>query len=139
MPIRLQLGQNGYVWCGEYQGKFIDDVRFVREIYSDIQTRHIIDRSRVYAMGQSSGGMMSDVLAYVEEDTLLITGLTNHQVIRTAEMLDLKAILFVRGKMPCQEVIELAEEKKILLMMTKESLFTVAGILYGEGLRGISI
>ncbi len=83
--------------------------------------------------------LMSDVLAYVEEDTLLITGLTNHQVIRTAEMLDLKAILFVRGKMPCQEVIELAEEKKILLMMTKESLFTVAGILYGEGLRGISI
>ncbi len=83
--------------------------------------------------------LMSDVLAYVEEDTLLITGLTNQQVIRTAEMLDLKAILFVRGKIPCQEVIALAEEKKILLMMTKETLFTVSGILYGSGLRGISI
>lgn len=83
--------------------------------------------------------LMSDVLAYVEEDTLLITGLTNQQVIRTAEMLDLKAILFVRGKMPCQEVVDLAEEKKILLMMTRESLFTVSGILYGSGLRGISI
>jgi predicted transcriptional regulator len=83
--------------------------------------------------------LMSDVLAYVEEDTLLITGLTNQQVIRTAEMLDLKAILFVRGKIPCQEVVELAEEKKILLMMTRESLFTVSGILYGSGLRGISI
>ena len=56
--------------------------------------------------------LMSDVLAYVEEDTLLITGLTNQQVIRTAEMLDLKAILFVRGKEPCKEVIELAEEKR---------------------------
>lgn len=83
--------------------------------------------------------LMSDVLAYVEEDTLLITGLTNQQVIRTAEMLDLKAILFVRGKMPSQDVLELAEEKKILLMMTRESLFTVSGILYGSGLRGISI
>ncbi len=83
--------------------------------------------------------LMSDVLAYVEEDTLLITGLTNQQVIRTAEMLDLKAILFVRGKIPCQEVVALAEEKKILLMMTRESLFTVSGILYGSGLRGISI
>ncbi len=83
--------------------------------------------------------LMSDVLAYVEEDTLLITGLTNQQVIRTAEMLDLKAILFVRGKEPCKEVIELAEEKKILLMKTRESLFTVSGILYGNGLRGISI
>ncbi len=83
--------------------------------------------------------LMSDVLAYGEEDTLLITGLTNQQVIRTAEMLDLKAILFVRGKEPCKEVIELAEEKKILLMKTRESLFTVSGILYGNGLRGISI
>lgn len=83
--------------------------------------------------------LMSDVLAYVEEDTLLITGLTNQQVIRTAEMLDLKAILFVRGKEPCKEVIELAEEKKILLMKTRESLFTVSGILYGNGLRGIKI
>ncbi len=83
--------------------------------------------------------LMSDVLAYVEEDTLLITGLTNQQVIRTAEMLDLKAILFVRGKIPCQEVVALAEEKKILLMMTRETLFTVSGILYGSGLRGISI
>lgn len=83
--------------------------------------------------------LMSDVLAYVEEDTLLITGLTNQQVIRTAEMLDLKAILFVRGKMPSIDVLELAEEKKILLMMTRESLFTVSGILYSNGLRGISI
>lgn len=83
--------------------------------------------------------LMSDVLAYVEEDTLLITGLINQQVIRTAEMLDLKAILFVRGKMPCEEVIKLAEEKQILLMMTRESLFTVSGILFQHGLRGIKI
>ena len=83
--------------------------------------------------------LMSDVLAYVEENTLLITGLTNQQVIRTAEMLDLKAILFVRGKRPCQEVLELAEEKKIILLSTNETLFTISGILYGNGLRGIKI
>lgn len=83
--------------------------------------------------------LMSDVLAYVEEDTLLITGLVNQQVIRTAEMLDLKSILFVRGKIPADDVIELAREKEILLLTTRESLFTVSGILYQEGLRGISI
>lgn len=83
--------------------------------------------------------LMSDVLAYVEEDTLLITGLTNQQVIRTAEMLDLKAILFVRGKIPTEEVLALAREKRIILMSTKESLFTVSGMLYANGLKGISI
>ena len=83
--------------------------------------------------------LMSDVLAYVEEDTLLITGLTNQQVIRTAEMLDLKAILFVRGKKPCEEVIKLAEEKQIVLMTTKQTLFNVSGILYQNGLSGIKL
>ncbi|GAU78024.1 DRTGG domain-containing protein [Fusibacter sp. 3D3] len=83
--------------------------------------------------------LMSDVLAYVEEDTLLITGLTNQQVIRTAEMLDLKAILFVRGKIPCSEVINLAEEKQIVLMTTKQSLFNVSGVLYQHGLSGIKL
>lgn len=79
--------RNVLVWCGEYQGKFIDDVRFVREIYSDIQTRHIIDRSRVYAMGQSSGGMMSDVLAYTAGDIFVAaapwSALKSNDVIRT--------------------------------------------------------
>jgi len=83
--------------------------------------------------------LMSDVLAYVEDDTLLITGLINQQVIRTAEMLDLKAILFVRGKVPCEEVVMLAEEKEIVLMTTKHTLFTVSGILYKEGLKGVNI
>lgn len=83
--------------------------------------------------------LMSDVLAYVEEDTLLITGLVNQQVIRTAEMLDLKAILFVRGKVPCPDVVKLAEEKQIVLMTTKQSLFNVSGILYQNGLSGIKL
>ena len=60
--------RNVLLWCGEYQGKSIDDVKFIREIYADIQTRYGIDQSRVYAMGQSSGGMMSDVLGYAAGD-----------------------------------------------------------------------
>lgn len=83
--------------------------------------------------------LMSDVLAYVEEDTLLITGLTNAQVVRTAEMLDLKTILFVRGKIPSKEVIELASENDIVLIMTKHSMYTASGILYSNGLKGISL
>ncbi|MBM7561949.1 DRTGG domain-containing protein [Fusibacter tunisiensis] len=83
--------------------------------------------------------LMSDVLAYVEGDTLLITGLVNHQVIRTAEMLDIKVILFVRGKRPTEDVIALANEKKITLMVTQKPMFTVSGLLYQEGLRGIEL
>lgn len=83
--------------------------------------------------------LMSDVLAYVEEDTLLITGLVNQQVIRTAEMLDLKAILFVRGKVPCSQVIDMAEQKGILLMKTTKTLFSASGVLYAAGLNGIEI
>lgn len=80
--------------------------------------------------------LMSDVLAYVEDDTLLLTGLTNNQVIRTAEMLDLRAIVFVRGKLPNSEVIEMATDKEIVLISTNHSLFTTAGILYQNGLVG---
>ncbi len=83
--------------------------------------------------------LMSDVLAYVQEDTLLITGLINQQVVRTAEMMDIKAILFVRGKVPAQDVIDLANEKEILLMTTKRALFTTSGLLYERGLRGVAI
>jgi len=83
--------------------------------------------------------LMSDVLAYVEDDTILLTGLINHQVIRTAEMLDLRAIVFVRGKVPSDDVIELAKEQEIVLLTTNHSMYTAAGILYTNGIRGLSI
>lgn len=83
--------------------------------------------------------LMSDVLAYVEEETLLLTGLTNAQVIRTAEMLDLRTIVFVRGKNPSEDVIELAAENDIVLLTTKHTMFNAAGILYANGLKGISV
>lgn len=86
-----------------------------------------------------SSDLMSDVLAFVEEDTVLITGLINNQVIRTAEMLDLKAIIFVRGKVPAEDVIKMAEVKDITLLRTKFTLFETSGILYNNGLGALKI
>jgi len=83
--------------------------------------------------------LMSDVLALVDDNTLLITGLNNQQVIRTAEMLDLKGILFVRDKILCEDVINLAVEKRIIIMTTPHTLFTASGLLYDQGLRGVII
>jgi len=79
--------------------------------------------------------LMSDVLAFSSEKILLLTGLTNLQVVRTAEMVDIKAIIFVRGKKPDQKTIELAAEKKISLYSACSSLFACCGILYQQGIR----
>ena len=80
--------------------------------------------------------LMSDVLAFVKEQTMLMTGLINSQVIRTAEMMDIKAICFVRGKSPAPEVVELANEKNIALLKTENSLYVSCGKLYEQGIRG---
>ena len=82
--------------------------------------------------------LMSDVLAFTKERTLLLTGLTNLQVIRTAEISDLVAIVFVRGKRPNCDLIQLAEEKGITLMVCKLPLYEACGILYYNGLPGCS-
>ncbi len=82
--------------------------------------------------------LMSDVLAFIKRDALLLTGLTNAQVIRTAEMADIQAVCFVRGKKPSKEVIALAEEKDITLLATSLPLFEACGRLYREGLPGCS-
>ena len=80
--------------------------------------------------------LMSDVLAFAKEKVLLLTGLINPQVIRTAEMLDIKAIVFVRGKTPTEGMIELAKEKHIVLLSTHYPLYTACGRLYEKGLGG---
>lgn len=78
--------------------------------------------------------LMSDVLAYSKSHSLLLTGLVNPQVIRTAEMADISAIVFVRGKMPPQETIALASEKQIPILTTQFSMLESCGKLYTEGL-----
>jgi predicted transcriptional regulator len=82
--------------------------------------------------------LMSDVLAFVKSEAILLTGLTNPQVVRTAEMADLKAICFVRGKKPDKETIEMAESKDIPLLVTPLLMFESCGRLYREGLHGCS-
>lgn len=80
--------------------------------------------------------LMSDVMAYVKENVMLLTGLISPQVIRTAEMMDIKAVVFVRGKNPGQNILELAEEKGIALMTTCHPMFIACGKLYEAGLKG---
>lgn len=80
--------------------------------------------------------MMSDVLAFVKEQAVLLTGLINPQVIRTAEMMDMRCIVFVRGKTPPEEVVELAKETGIVLLASKERMYPACGKLYATGLSG---
>lgn len=82
--------------------------------------------------------MMSDVLAFTKRNTLLCTGLTNMQVVRTADMTELSALVFVRGKVPCAEIIEAAAENELPMLATEYTMFETCGILYEAGVRGCS-
>lgn len=79
---------------------------------------------------------MSDVLAYVKEQALLLTGLVNPQVVRTAEMMDMKCIVFVRGKTPSKEILQMAEDRKIVIMTSRRRMYSACGLLYSNGLAG---
>lgn len=78
--------------------------------------------------------LMSDVLAFSNEKTLLLTGLTNPQVVRTAEMVGIQVIIFVRGKEPQIETISLANQLNIFLYSTDKPLFEACGLLYKNGI-----
>lgn len=80
--------------------------------------------------------MMSDVLAFVKDQSVLLTGLVNPQVVRTADMMDMVCIVFVRGKEPDADMIALARDRGIVLMATPLRMFTACGLLYTKGLGG---
>lgn len=80
--------------------------------------------------------LMSDVLAFVKHHALLLTGLINPHVVRTADMMDIQCIIFVRGKIPPQEVLDVARENGIALLTTRQTMFTACGLLYTNGLTG---
>jgi len=90
--------------------------------------------------------LMSDalmILSTIQDTTLLeqavlVTGLATNQSIRTAEMLDVRVILLVRGKVPASQVIELASESGVILLGTETTMFNASGMLYQEGIRGIT-
>ena len=79
--------------------------------------------------------MMSDVLAYVKDQAVLLTGLVNTQVVRTAEMMDMRCIVFVRSKQPSDEIIALAEKCGIVVMTTDRRMYEACGLLYTGGLN----
>ena len=92
-----------------------------------------LDREVHMACGSD---LMSDVLAFVKDQSVLLTGLCNPQVIRTAEMMDILCLVFVRSKKPTPEMSELAKEGGIVVMTTGHRMFTACGLLYSHGLRG---
>ncbi|MBN1580931.1 MAG: hypothetical protein JXA89_09540 [Anaerolineae bacterium] len=84
-----------------------------------------------------SADLMSDVLRFGQAGMLLLTGLTNPQAIRTADMLGIPALLFVRAKLPAQETIALAQELGISLLVTRFTMYEASGLLFQAGLAGI--
>ncbi len=101
-------------------------------IEGKVISRHVDLDSEVTSGGGAD--LMSDVLAFAQDGMLLMTGLTNPQVVRTAEMAGTAAIVFVRGKIPPPETIALAEQKGIPLLASKYTMFETCGRLYQAGL-----
>ena len=80
--------------------------------------------------------LMSDVLAYVKDQAVLLTGLVNPQVVRTAEMMDMVCLVFVRSKTPTDEMLALAREAGIVVMRSDKRLYEACGLLFSNGLVG---
>ena len=113
----------------------------LREIASLLQARVLVGDSMLDEIDVAycfSADLMSDVLGRASADGILITGLTNPQAVRTADIADIKAICVVRGKMPESDTVELAKQKEIPLFTTNLTMFEACGILYQSGLRGVA-
>ncbi len=95
-----------------------------------------LDREVSSACGSD---MMSDVLAYVKDQAVLLTGLVNSQVVRTAEMMDMVCIVFVRSKCPTEEMVALARESNMVLLKTGKRMYEACGKLYANGLGGSGV
>jgi predicted transcriptional regulator len=96
------------------------------------------DLERIEVAMVCGADLMSDVLAYAKTGSLLLTGLTTTQVVRTAEMADIRAICFVRGKRPPVETVQLAAAKDLPLLRTQLPMYESCGRLYSRGLKGCS-
>lgn len=107
----------------------------VKLIYGQVVTDDVNLSAEVE--GGCGADLMSDVLASVQPQAVLLTGLCNPQVVRTAQMADVAAIVFVRGKMPSQDVVDLANEEQIPLITTPYGMFELCGRLYKAGLPSL--
>ena len=113
----------------------------ISKIAESLEAQIICNENLVHTEILSACGsdLMSDVMAFVKDQVLLLTGLINVQVIRTANLMDIQAICFVRGKQPSAEMIEMAEEMGIVLLTTKLPMFIACGKLYEAGVVGSGV
>lgn len=111
----------------------------LKEIKELLQAEVITGHNRLHEEMSAAGAsdLMSDVLAFGKPGLLLLTGLSNCQSVRTAIIIDAKAIIYVRGKRPDQEGIDLARAKNVPLLSTKFMMYTACGLLFSHGLKGI--
>lgn len=112
----------------------------LREIKELLQAKVIAGEDRLDVEIEVAGAsdLMSDVLAFGKPGLLLLTGLSNAQSVRTAHIIEAKAIVYVRGKMPDSMGIELAKEKGIPILSTNLMMYAACGLLFNKGLRGVS-
>ena len=110
----------------------------VRDIQKILRADLLCEGDHLDAQVHTACGsdMMSDVLAYVKDQSVLLTGLVNAQVVRTAEMMDMLCIVFIRGKRPDDAIIRLAQQRGIAVMTSPYRMFTACGLLYENGLKG---
>ena len=110
----------------------------IREVVKIVDGKVLIGEDRLDEPVDTACGsdLMSDVLAFVKEKAVLITGLINPHVVRTSEMLDITCIVFSRGKMPSEEILEMAEEVGITVISSPLTTYTACGELYVHGLPG---
>ncbi len=113
----------------------------LREILDILSARVLVDHQGLdeeVPMG-GAADLMSDVLAFGSEGMMLMTGLTNPQVVRTAEMAGINVVIFVRDKTPPPETLELAEDSGITVLVTGYTMYEACGRLYKAGLPGLGL
>ena len=110
----------------------------IRELIPVLDARVLCGEDKLDQEVKTACGsdLMSDVLAYVKDQAVLVTGLNNPQVVRTADMMDMICIVFVRGKKPDGAILQLAVDRGIAVLATKLPMFAACGLLYEKGLRG---
>lgn len=108
----------------------------IKEMVSLLQAEVLTCEENLESEVHSACGsdMMSDVLAFVKDQAVLLTGLVNAQVIRTADMMDMRCVVFVRNKKPTEEMLSLAKESGIVVLASPLRMYEACGTLYMEGL-----
>jgi len=109
----------------------------VRRIAEILQAKVAVGDDQLDADVNAACGadLMSDVMAFVKDKVVLLTGLVNPQALRTADLMDIKVVVFVRGKTPTEDLVAMARENGMILLATKYSMFLACGRLYEAGLR----